>query len=200
MGRKRVIDPTDLLVATEELLLEVGYHAFNFKLLSQKLRVARSTLYEYYPNKEELITSYMLHLMKRILDECECLNEIESPMDQLYQILFIFIKYSQVHQVMPMTAFIDADASPNIKTGLVQLSKDHYRLYNQITETIEVCKQQQQIDSSIATSIIAGLIYNSILIPNKEQLPQDEFTKQLFSVIKNGIKAKIVDTNVENMK
>ncbi|TCS95054.1 TetR/AcrR family transcriptional regulator [Hazenella coriacea] len=200
MGRKRVIDPTDLLVATEELLLEVGYHAFNFKLLSQKLRVARSTLYEYYPNKEELITSYMLQLMERILNECECLNEIESPMDQLHQILLIFIKYSQVHQVMPMTSFIDGKASPTIKTGLVQLTKDHYRLYNQITQTIEECKQRQLIDASISTSIIAGLIYNSILIPNKEQLPKEEFTKQLFSVIKNGIKAKIVDTHVENIE
>lgn len=200
MGRKRAINPADLLVATEELLLEVGYHAFNFKLLSQKLQVARSTIYEYFPNKEELITSYMLHLMKQILEECEYLNEIQSPMDQLYQILLIFIKYSQVHQVMPMMAFIDAEASPTIKTGLIQLSKDHYRLYNQITETIEECKKQQMIDPSISTSIIAGLVYNSILIPNKEQLPIEEFTKQLFFVIKNGIKAKVVDTHVENME
>ena len=54
--RKKLFTHEQLLEKTEELLLTYGYEKFHLKLLSMHLDGARSTIYSYYKNKEEIVS------------------------------------------------------------------------------------------------------------------------------------------------
>ena len=53
----------ELYEVSGKILVEKGYAGFHFKLVADQLNVSRSTIYEYFSNKDELIASLMVHLM-----------------------------------------------------------------------------------------------------------------------------------------
>ena len=65
MARQKKMDEAAMLRETEKLLLERGYEGFSFKALSANLDIARSTIYEYYSHKDDLITIICLFWSKK---------------------------------------------------------------------------------------------------------------------------------------
>lgn len=63
MTRRKLHKP-ELMKVTEKLLLEQGYGGFNFSTVASLLNIGRTTLYEYYASKDELIVDYMNELME----------------------------------------------------------------------------------------------------------------------------------------
>ncbi len=127
---RRKLREEELLAATEELFLEKGYEGFHFKALSEKLNVGRSTLYEYYPNKEELICSYMLKVMEQIFDECNGLSS-NTPLQELRELLYVFMKYSQIHKIIQIIPIMNRDVSPAVERAI-------QRLFQCITDSMPV--------------------------------------------------------------
>ncbi len=186
MGRKKAIEMQELMKATEELLLEHGYHAFHFKMLAARLDVARTTIYEYYANKEELITDYMFNLMERIQSECESLSLEVMPLQKLKGMLRIFVKYGQIHKIIIMVPQVNADASQKTKESLFKIAQQHQTLLQMMLLWIREGKAQKLIREDVSEGIIAGLFFNVIQIPNHRGIPTEEYVEQLFDVLCHG--------------
>lgn len=186
MGRKRVIEMQELMKATEELLLEHGYHAFHFKMLADRLDVARTTIYEYYPNKEELITGYMLNLMDRISSACNALPREETSLEKLKGILRIFVKYGQIHKIIMIIPQVNGDASQKTRDSLMQLAQQHHDLLSKLLLWIREGKKEKLIREEVPEAIIAGLFFNIIQIPNHGGIPSEEYIDQLFDMLCHG--------------
>lgn len=99
MGRKQVFTKTELLDQTKKVLLEYGYDGFQLKLLSEHLSGARSTIYQYYSNKEEIVASCMKHVMEDILQQTTTVDE-EDCMKALQNLLTIYLKEAGLHQLL----------------------------------------------------------------------------------------------------
>src|SRR5690625_958542 len=84
--RKKIKHKT-LMKKTEKLLLEQGYGGFNFSLLSNHLNIGRSTLYEYYASKDELVADYMTELMVSYTEELTLIAEGPDAEAQLIQLI-----------------------------------------------------------------------------------------------------------------
>jgi AcrR family transcriptional regulator len=186
MGRKKAIEMQELMKATEEVLLEYGYHAFHFKMLADRLDVARTTIYEYYPNKEELIIDYMLNLMDRILTECNHLPAEDDPLQKLKGILRIFVKYEQIHKIIIIIPQLHGCASQKTKDSLARLGMHHQQLLEILFTWIRKGKEENLIRGDVPDGIIAGLFFNIIQIPNHRNIPVDEYVEQLFDVLCHG--------------
>lgn len=186
MGRKKAIEMQELMKATEELLLEYGYHAFQFKILAAKLDVARTTIYEYYANKEELITDYMFNLMACIQSECESLSHERTPLEKLKGMLRIFVKYGQIHKIIIIVPQVNAEASQKTKDSLCKIARQHQALLQMMLLWIKEGKEEKQIREDVPDSIIAGLFFNVIQIPNHRGIPTEEYVEQLFDVLCHG--------------
>ncbi|MFC7394027.1 TetR/AcrR family transcriptional regulator [Scopulibacillus cellulosilyticus] len=185
---KRKIEFQDFMNETERLLLEKGYESFHFKLLADRLNVARSTIYEYYANKEELVTAYMLNIMNWITAESNALESSISPLQQLKSLMHIFIKYSQIHQISQMIPLINRSSSPAVKSSIDRLSEEHEKLYQMITHLIEKAKDAGEIRPDIPSSVLARFYFTAIDIPNNEALTDRDWSDMIFLVLYEGMK------------
>lgn len=185
---KKKLDEQQLMAATEELLLEKGYDAFHFKLLSEKLNVGRSTLYEYYANKEELITVYMQNVMEHILNECEQVyNGDHAPLEKLKGLLEIFLRYSQIHQFIQMLPMLKTSNSKTVQVRLEKLSRDHEKIMRVIFELIRVARERGEIRQEIPDSVIAGFLFQAIQIPNHSGYDHREWSGIIFDMMYRGM-------------
>lgn len=186
---KRKIEFQDLMAETEKLLLEKGYKAFHFKLLADRLNVARSTIYEYYSSKEELVTAYMINIMNRVTAECEALEQLPSPLEQLKALMRIFIKYSQIHQITQIIPQINRNSSPAVKSSIDRLSEDHGKLYRTIMELMEKAKETGEIRSDVPSSVLARVYFTAIEIPNDGESDHNDWSELIFRVLYEGMAA-----------
>lgn len=158
---RRKVDEGELLVAAEELLLERGYSGFHFGALSEKLGVGRSTIYEYYSSKEQLIIAYMDQVMRRIMEECEEWSS-SAPLERLQGYLTVFMRYSQIHGIIQLLPKIDRSVSSEVEASIKKLSDDHEKVYTWIVDTIEEAKADGGIRHDLPTPLIAAMIFSSI--------------------------------------
>lgn len=185
---KRKIEFQDLMAETEKLLLEKGYDGFHFKLLADRLNVARSTIYEYYASKEELVTAYMINVMNRVTAESESLATLSSPLQHLKKLMQIFIKYSQIHQITQIIPLINRNSSPAVKSSIDRLSGDHEKLYRTIMDLIEKAKQIGEIRSDVPSSILARVYFTAIEIPNDQEWNHRDWSELIFRVLYEGMR------------
>ena len=94
LDRLRKFSREELFLATKQTLLKYGYEGFTFTLLAERLKVARGTLYRYFQNKEELITTYMVTEMEDFLADLKLIKNhhgFEAQFDYLLEINFRFL-------------------------------------------------------------------------------------------------------------
>lgn len=122
MMAKQKMNIDELYAATGKILVEKGYAGFHFKLVADQLNVSRSTIYEYFSNKDELIASLMVHLMDTIMAEYEGLDVLSDPLDKLRRIFDSFMKYAHLHQILLFAPFVNNESSPAVKRDLASVS------------------------------------------------------------------------------
>ncbi|KIL50104.1 hypothetical protein KP77_14790 [Jeotgalibacillus alimentarius] len=187
MARQRKMNIPELMEATESLLLEKGYEGFHFKALSERLEVARSTIYEYYKNKDELIADYMTMLMDQVMKKIDQLSQQPDAFLTLKDLLYLFMEYSQVYDMIKMRPSLDKSSSSIVKEQLEKLDAQSGRLFQLLMMLIEKAKKEGSIRNSLPSSLIAGVFFQSVLIQNTEGIPKEEWAEVLFDMIENGI-------------
>lgn len=186
MMAKQKMNINELYAATGKILVEKGYAGFHFKLVSDQLNVSRSTIYEYFSNKDELIASLMVHLMDTIMAEYEGLDSLSTPMEKLRRIFDSFMKYAHLHQILLFAPFVNGEASPSVKKNVVILRQQHHTLNSVLTEVIDSCKEAGSIRQDIPSSLIASLLFQSIQIPKSRTVPEAEWNDKIFRVLLEG--------------
>lgn len=162
---RRKVDERNILSAAEELLLEKGYEGFHFRALAERLSIGRSTLYEYYGSKEELILAYMNQVMEQVMKKCEKWKS-EAPLERLKGYLSVFMHYTHPIQSMTQIMPLLNHTHPSMKEKVEKLFRDHQRIYLWIADAIEEAKQQGEIRSDLSTSLLTAMIFSSVQLPN----------------------------------
>ncbi|MDR7315844.1 TetR/AcrR family transcriptional regulator [Brevibacillus nitrificans] len=186
MMAKQKMNINELYAATGKILVEKGYAGFHFKLVSDQLNVSRSTIYEYFSNKDELIASLMVHLMDTIMAEYEGLDRISEPLEKLRRIFDSFMKYAHLHQILLFAPFVNGESSPSVKKDLVTLRQQHHTLTSVLTEVIDACKEAGSIRPDIPSSLVASLLFQSIQIPKNKSVEDAEWSEMIFRVLLEG--------------
>jgi AcrR family transcriptional regulator len=187
LGRIRKASKQELLQATEKLLLTHGYDHFHFKILAKELGMARSTVYEYYANKEELVTEYMCNLMEQVNSDLKKIQHFSHPLERLKSMLKVFFSYSHIHQVLQISHVINRDTTEKVKVNMQKLDDYHQDFHGMIVNWIQESQEKGHLRSDISVSIIAGLFFTSIQIPNVEELSAEDWSEYIFKVICEGI-------------
>jgi len=176
----------ELYEVTGKILIEKGYAGFHFKLVSDQLNVSRSTIYEYFSNKDELIASLMVHLMDTIMAEYEGLEHVETPMQKLRHIFDSFMKYAHIHQILLFAPFVNGDASDNVKKSMATLRQQHHTLNRMLTDVIETCKQFGSIRADVPSALVASLLFQAIQIPKSRETSETDWNSLIFNVLLEG--------------
>ncbi|WLR46810.1 TetR/AcrR family transcriptional regulator [Halobacillus litoralis] len=190
MGRKRILTKEEILKETGALLRKEGIHGVHFKKLSTELQVSRSTLYEYFKNKEDLILSYMRNMMEEMNKQIEAIPEEEEPNKKLYDLLFIFLDHAETHHIDQMIRELQSSDQTLAIFYRTKIHEDLMGTYEQMLEWIDEAKRSGLWKDDIESEMVADLIFHSILFPTRHKYGVKEMTDQLFRMIEFGVRNK----------
>ncbi|MFC5401136.1 TetR/AcrR family transcriptional regulator [Cohnella soli] len=185
MGRKQAYTQAELLDTTKRLLLDHGYDGFHLKLLSQHLHGARSTIYQYYGNKEQIVAACMKRVMLNMLDSASLVDESDC-MKALEQVLYIYIQESAFHQLLGDMHKINTVDSPSAAEDLAFVEQSHITLKDQLGRLFAHAQQQGALRKDVPLPILIGVFFNLINTPNMLNIPTAQWSKHLFDIWLNG--------------
>ncbi|MBG9567693.1 TetR/AcrR family transcriptional regulator [Brevibacillus agri] len=174
-----------------KILVEKGYAGFHFKLVADQLNVSRSTIYEYFSNKDELIASLMVHLMEKVMSEYERPDSEPAPLARLRKMFDSFMKYADIHQILLFAPFVNGESSPGVNEAMTTLRQQHHLLNRRLIELIDTCKQDGAIRGDIPSELIASLLFQAIQIPKHPGVAETEWNRLIFQVMLEGYGAKV---------
>lgn len=187
LARERKFSTDELYHATKEMLLEQGYEGFSFSLLAERLEVSRGAIYKYFDNREELITNYMLHEMKLFLEELKDINNISLFEEKFTFLLELIFKKSTVPQLIEIGRRIPTNENKAVQKNISQLENLHLDMYKLLQGFINLGRQEQKLKSSIPDSLILGMIFQSIMIPNHFGISQTDWVSSIKEILCYGI-------------
>ncbi|WP_173916360.1 TetR/AcrR family transcriptional regulator [Halobacillus sp. Marseille-Q1614] len=187
MGRKKLLTKKELFDATGELLRTEGIHGLHFKKLADELQVGRSTLYEYYRSKEDLLVAYLKEIMKEMNERIEQIPKDKRVNEKLKEFLFILLNHDEIHQVERMIRDIQTSDQELAAFYLKELSKEHQKTYSILIKWIETAKREKIWGDDVDSQLIADIIFHAILFPYKKSVGTEQMTRQLFQLLENGL-------------
>lgn len=188
MGRKQTFTTTELLDMTKKLVLEHGYDGFNLKLLSQHLSGARSTIYQYYSNKEEIVAACMKRVIANVLEQALSIDE-SDPMKALEQLLLIYVEEAALHQLLGDASKINTSNSPAAAKDLEFIEDAHTTLKAQLSRLFGRAQQDKILRQDIPLPVLIGVFFNLINTPNMLNIPTSDWGRLLFQTWIGGAKS-----------
>ncbi|HWL12631.1 MAG TPA: TetR/AcrR family transcriptional regulator [Ureibacillus sp.] len=187
MARERKFSTDDLYRATKQLLLQHGYEGFSFSLLAENLNISRGAIYKYFENREELISNFMQFEMKLFLGELKEIEKKESFDEKLTFLLEVIFRNSTIPQLIEIGQRLPINENAKVKENILHLENMHLDMYKYLQGFIEQGKQEEKLNAAIPDSLILGIIFQSIMIPNHFGIPQSQWVRSIKEVLCHGI-------------
>ncbi|SFJ20728.1 transcriptional regulator, TetR family [Paenibacillus sp. UNC496MF] len=185
MGRKQSYTESELLDLTKRLVLEHGYDGFHLKLLSQHLPGARSTIYQYYANKEEIVAACMKRVITSVIGKASAIDETDA-MQALQELLGIYVEESELHQLLGDAHKINTNNSTAAGRDLEVVEQAHVTLKVQLSRLFQRAQQEKNLREDIPLPVLIGGFFNLINTPNMMNVPTPEWGKLLFQLWLGG--------------
>ncbi|WP_017379262.1 TetR/AcrR family transcriptional regulator [Paenisporosarcina sp. TG-14] len=188
MARQKKMDEAEMLKETEKLLLERGYEGFSFKALSANLDIARSTIYEYYSHKDDLITDYMFILVKKVMAEMEKIKSETTGLDTMKEWLKLFMRYDQVHYMISMRSQLDQSESEIARNRLKQMDGLHGKMFFMLSNQVKKAKELGEVRDDLPNALVASFFFHSILSRPANDENIEGWADKLNDIIENGVR------------
>ncbi|MCD1261004.1 TetR/AcrR family transcriptional regulator [Paenibacillus athensensis] len=185
MGRKRSYTESELLDITKKLLLEHGYDGFHLKLLSGHLTGARSTIYQYFSSREEIVTACMKRVMLKVLEKTSAVDE-EDAMAALRQLLHIYVEEAEFHQLLGDAHKIRTGHSTAAAEDLAFIMQAHETLKDQLSRIFERAYAQGGLRKDVPLPVQISVMFSLINAPNMLNLPLAQWSGLLFDMWLKG--------------
>lgn len=185
MGRRQVFTRSELLDQSKKLLLEYGYDGFQLKLLSERLVGARSTIYQYYANKEEIVAACMRRVMEDVLRETQAVDETDC-MEALRRLLAIYLKEAGLHQLLGYSHRINTANSAAAARDLAYVEQAHETLREQLERLFVRAREEGRLNPDIPLPVAIGVFFNLFNTPNMMNLPPAQWSELLFRIWLEG--------------
>jgi len=187
MARERKFSKEELFHETKELLLLHGYEGFSFSVLANHLKVSRGTIYKYYDNKEELVTSLMIHEMNQFLSDLREIEQYPGFDAQFDFLLEIILKKREIHHFIGINAQVPIGTNESVKKNKEVLDKLHLDMYGYLQNFIQLGKNESKLKSHLANGLMLGFIFQSVAIPNHFGIPHSEWIQSIKEIISHGM-------------
>lgn len=184
MARERKFTTNELFQEVKQLLLQHGYDAFHFGLLAERLDVSRGALYKYYENKDTLITAFMTYEMNMFLGELQAVQEVEGFREQFDQLVDIIFRKKEV---LPLIRIAQHMVERTNTESREQLEKLPLAMYAYLQRLIVQGKQEGVLKAHLPDSVMLGLLFQSIAVPNHFNIPQSEWVEAMKEVLGQGM-------------
>lgn len=141
MARERKFSTAELFRETKQILLARGYEAFTLSQLAEQLNVSRGTIYKYYANKDELITSYMIYEMDQFLVHLNEIDKRNGFFAQFEYLMDLVFQNDNIDQLIEIGRQVSS-GSKKVKQNKEDLRKLHLKIYDRLHRWIRLGRKE----------------------------------------------------------
>jgi len=155
-----------ILIAAERVFAQKGFHQSTIAEIAREAGVSDATIYEYFPNKEELLFSIPLETTRKGKESLAShLNYIRGAANKLRAIIYGYLHFFHTHPDYASVALLILKPNRDfLKTEAYQLVREWSRL------TIEVVKEgmasgefRPDTDPYLVRSAVLGTIEHNVI-------------------------------------
>lgn len=180
--------PETILKETLALYKKMGIRAVTMDLVAEHLGMSKRTLYELFPNKNDLINACLsLAIEERKAKAQEIINKSEHIIETF--ILFMRFHINELNQVNPLFIYDLKKYHPEISCQ--KTNEFNTNMQSNIAKFIEMGKTQQlfreDVDSSIASKLVleqVNIIQNDEIFPSNLYAPSKLFEQTTINFIR----------------
>lgn len=179
-----------------ELINEIGFEAFTFKKLGQKIGSNESSIYRYFESKHKFLlylsSWYWAWIEYQLVFETHNISNKEERLTKAIRVLTRIIKedskYSHINEITLSKIIINENSKSFLTKEVDTENKEGYfevykRLTHRLKEIIEEYNPKYKYASSLASTIIDGALHQHFLIDHfksitdcsKQKTPSDFF-------------------------
>jgi len=183
----------DAIVETaHELLAEQGYEKMNMDDLAKRVGIAKATLYQHFPSKEDVLVGVIVQLMRQ--GESQLFSEMNSDLSPLTQ-LDHGLRACLNSRVQLWKGNV-AMQNPNMIKNHERYRVQHTIMFERLTTLINQAKTQGEINPELLTPVIVHTIMWLFRIDYEAltHLPTcspQQAIDSLVTIVINGIKTPV---------
>ena len=178
-----------IVEAAYDLLVEEGYERMSMDDLAKRVGIAKATLYQHFPSKEDVLIGVIVNFMRR--SEADMLAESEAelpPVQRLERGLRrALLNHIQVSRGKVTSHAVDMHAHPRFR-------EEYNRLFQQLKEIVERAQAAGEINPALATPVIVHMImwlfrvdYKALI--NEQGCSAERAVDTLVTIVMTGLKA-----------
>lgn len=191
--KKYEIRNQKIIETAEKLIKQKGYHHFKMSDISDELDIAKGTIYNHYPSKEDLLFALIYPKLQKLQNCLRQISESNISFEEKFGKVIREAIESDYHQFL-LLSYSDIAALFQEKN-----QKDMELIQDQIIQEFKniitlginegIISQEFSIDF-LSHQILYALnpLLHSLLVTDSAKMTHDEFIKQTVEILLYGIK------------
>ncbi len=172
----------EIFEAAVKLFLEKGFNETSMREIAESVGVGKSTLYDYFPTKDEILLSVVEEELQRLTETARAIAAQNTPIpEKLRQIIFAYLEYLATNEDFYMKLSLEVQRLTQISQARIQLKRHAYQ--DVLCDLIEAGIREgcfRPIDSLLAARVILSAlsptVYATRKTSNQAQMMEDALT------------------------
>lgn len=163
---KREKRKNDIIQAAVELFREKGFEKVSLLEIAQKKQMGRTTIYEYFKNKNEILAAYLEKEMVNFNGKTiGALTSEGNFKSKLKKLILVQLDYTNRHQgFRELFGALAREGSEIAQSTYANLRKEHERLYRVMSEELNKAMANKEI-RKISPQLFVQVIFNIFALP-----------------------------------
>lgn len=183
-----------IIDAAVKVIARHGYHHAQVAKIAREADVADGTIYLYFENKDDILTSLFREKMGRFIREVEqALESVQSPAEQLKTLVEMHLRHLEEDPELAIVTQIELrQSNPLVRKVIGQILKKYLNVIDRIvTSGQESGVFRPHIDVKIARKMIFGTLDETVTswIMNGRKYSLTSIAKAIHDLFLHGLKA-----------
>ncbi|GAB4341237.1 MAG: TetR/AcrR family transcriptional regulator [Flammeovirgaceae bacterium] len=196
----------NILKAAKELFIKEGYEKTSIRNIAESIEYSPATIYLYFKDKDEIF--YTLHVdgFNLLLEKMQQTEGIEDPLEKLYQIGKIYIRFGIENPEMYDLMFIMRSPISKIKEKEEGNWNTGNCAFQYFLNTIQSCIDKQYIniqDTFLASMMIWSFVHGMVSLYVRERFSVMNLSKeQIYQMLDVSLKkeCEILESETYKLK
>jgi TetR/AcrR family transcriptional regulator, cholesterol catabolism regulator len=172
------------------LFADKGYHATSMRDIGNNIGMSKSSMYNYFKSKEEILFHLMNDAMDEALEEIQSICRADHPPEiKLKEVLDFYARYYAGDQDSLILLVNESQSlgSENLKI-LKDKERDYVRLIGSILEELSQADRMKDIHPTVATFAFFGMVHYTIKWYHKSgAVSPSQLAKYFVEIFSKGI-------------
>lgn len=183
-----------IIDAAVKVIARHGYHHAQVAKIAREADVADGTIYLYFENKDDILTSLFREKMGRFIREVEqTLESVQSPAEQLKTLVEMHLRHLEADPELAIVTQIELrQSNPLVRKVIGRILKNYLNVIDRIVASgQESGVFQRRIDVKIARKMIFGTLDETVTswIMNGRKYSLTSMAGAIHDLFLHGLKA-----------